>query len=348
MEHPRATTASATGEPIITLRNLTKTYKGTPAVRGVDLEIRAGEIFGILGPNGAGKTTTLEMIEGLRAPDSGEITVAGLDAIRENDAVRKLIGVQLQSTALFPFLSAGELIELFGNLYGVEHPGGHVERLLTLVGLEDKRGARVNEMSGGQQQRLSIALALVNRPLITFLDEPTTGLDPRARRTLWETILGVRGSGTTVVLTTHYMEEAEVLCDRIAIMDGGRLIACDTPARLIRALPQEAVVSAIIAPNGVGTLDEADIQAIPGVTHAAIDTTEPSPRIRAQTSDVQKTLVALLELAQHRHVTLGELTSTRATLEDVFLARTGRTYAQDDAPQDDGKAMTGPSRRRGR
>jgi ABC-2 type transport system ATP-binding protein len=348
MDHPRATTATMPGEPIITLRNLTKTYKGTPAVRGIDLEIRAGEIFGILGPNGAGKTTTLEMIEGLRTPDSGEIAVAGLDAIRENDAVRKLIGVQLQSTALFPFLSAGELIELFGNLYGVENPGGHVERLLTLVGLDQKRGARVNEMSGGQQQRLSIALALVNQPLITFLDEPTTGLDPRARRTMWETILGVRDSGTTVVLTTHYMEEAEVLCDRIAIMDGGRVIACDTPARLIRALPQEAVVSATIAPNGAGTLDEADILAIAGVTHVTIDAAEPPPRIRAQTSDVQKTLVGLLELAQHRRVTLGELTSTRATLEDVFLARTGRTYVQDDAQPDTAEATPGPSRRRRR
>jgi len=319
----------ATGETIIAATGLTKRYKGHTAVAGIDLDIRRGEIFGILGPNGAGKTTTLEMIEGLREPDSGSITVAGLDGITQNEAIRRIIGVQLQSTALFPFLSAAELIELFGNLYGVDNPAGQVDRLLKLVGLEDKRGARVNEMSGGQQQRLSIALALVNQPEVTFLDEPTTGLDPRARRIMWDTILGIREAGTTVVLTTHYMEEAEVLCDRIAIMDSGRIIACDTPERLIRDLPQDAVVSATIVGDGA-VLTESDVRAIPGVTHAAIDTAETPPRIKAQTSDVQATLVGLLELANERRITLGELASTRPTLEDVFLTLTGRTYEQDD------------------
>ena len=320
---------STTGETIIAASGLTKRYKGHTAVNGIDLDIRRGEIFGILGPNGAGKTTTLEMIEGLRVPDSGSVTVAGFDAIRQNDEVRRIIGVQLQSTALFPFLSAGELIELFGNLYEVENPSAHVDRLLKLVGLEEKRGARVNEMSGGQQQRLSIALALVNEPQVTFLDEPTTGLDPRARRIMWDTILGVREAGTTVVLTTHYMEEAEVLCDRIAIMDAGRIIACDTPEGLIRDLPQDAVVSATIVGDGA-VLTEADVRAVPGVTGATIASEEIPPRITAQSSDVQATLVGLLGLAGERRITLGELTSTRPTLEDVFLARTGRTYAQDD------------------
>ena len=343
-----APTDQSTGTSIIAVSDLTKSYKGTPAVNGIDLEIRRGEIFGILGPNGAGKTTTLEMIEGLRVPDSGTVTVAGFDAVRQNDEVRKIIGVQLQSTSLFPFLSAGELIELFGNLYDIDNPGGQVDRLLNLVGLEEKRDARVNEMSGGQQQRLSIALALVNQPQVTFLDEPTTGLDPRARRTMWETILGVRESGTTVVLTTHYMEEAEVLCDRIAIMDSGRVIACDTPEALMRALPQDAVVSATIVRNESGTITEADLQAIPGVTHASIDPNETPPTIKAQTSDVQATLVGLLELAEQRRITLGELTSTRATLEDVFLQLTGRSYDQQDDTEDSDAAPGNDDGRRRR
>jgi ABC-2 type transport system ATP-binding protein len=325
----------ATGETIIDVRGLTKSYKGVPAVRGIDLDIRRGEIFGILGPNGAGKTTTLEMIEGLREPDAGSITVAGFDAITQTEQVRQIIGVQLQSTALFPFLSAGELIELFANFYGAPDPKAQADRLLPLVGLAEKRNARANEMSGGQQQRLSIALALVNRPAVTFLDEPTTGLDPRARRVMWDTILDVRAQGTTVVLTTHYMEEAEVLCDRIAIMDAGRIIACDTPEGLIRSLPQDATVSATIARNGAGALTAAEIEAVPGVTTAAVELDAQPPAITAQTRDVQATLVGLLELAARRHITLGELTSTRASLEDVFLTLTGRSYAEDDEPAGD-------------
>ncbi len=320
----------ATGETIIDVRGLTKSYKGVPAVRGIDLDIRRGEIFGILGPNGAGKTTTLEMIEGLREPDGGSITLAGFDAIRQTEAVRKIIGVQLQSTSLFPFLSAGELIELFANFYGVPDPGAQPDRLLPLVGLTEKRDARANEMSGGQQQRLSIALALVNRPEVTFLDEPTTGLDPRARRTMWQTILDIRAEGTTVVLTTHYMEEAEVLCDRIAIMDAGRIIACDTPEGLIRSLPVDATVSATIARNGSVPLSAAEIEAVPGVTTATVDAEAQPPAITAQTEDVQATLVGLLGLASARGIALGELTSTRASLEDVFLTLTGRSYEQDD------------------
>lgn len=230
--------------PIIQLRNVTKRYGGFIAVNDVDLQVHAGEIFGILGPNGAGKTTTLEMIEGLREPDAGSILVAGFDAVKQVDEVRKIIGVQLQSTALFPFLSAQELMELFGHFYGVSDPKARAAELLASVDLAEKADNRMEQLSGGQQQRLSIALALVNTPIVTFLDEPTTGLDPHARRNLWQTILNVRESGSTVVLTTHYMDEAEHLCDRIAIMDGGRIIALDTPEALIRSLPQDAVVKA--------------------------------------------------------------------------------------------------------
>ncbi len=326
-------TGAPTTVPIIEARGLTKRYKGFTAVDGIDLEVRTGEIFGILGPNGAGKTTTLEMIEGLRRPDSGTITVAGIDAVANSDAVRKVIGVQLQTTALFPYLTARELIDLFGHFYQVPDPGARTPELLRLVDLEAKAGSRVDELSGGQQQRLSIALPLVNRPKVTFLDEPTTGLDPHARRNLWETILGVRAAGTTVVLTTHYMEEAEMLCDRIAIMDGGHVIARDTPAGLIRGLDLEAVVSATVTRDPDRALTAAALAAIPGVTHADAGTaSEGPPRLTLRTDDAQATIVGLLALAGDRGVGLGELSSTRATLEDVFLNLTGRSYVQEDVP----------------
>ena len=318
---------------IIEARGLVKRYKDHIAVNGVDLDVREGEIFGILGPNGAGKTTTLEMIEGLREPDAGTITVDGIDAVRNGDAVRRIIGVQLQSTALFPYLSARELIDLFASFYNVPEPRSRAPELLTLVGLEDKAGNRVDQLSGGQQQRLSIALALVNTPRVTFLDEPTTGLDPHARRNLWNSVLGVRDAGTTVVLTTHYMEEAEVLCDRIAIMDAGRVIACDTPAGLIRGLDLEATVSATVAPESLGPSFTDALEELPGVVSTIVAPTETPPRIRLQTRDVQATIVGLLALADRERVRLDDLGSTRATLEDVFLARTGRTYEdQEPAP----------------
>jgi ABC-2 type transport system ATP-binding protein len=328
---------------IIEARGLTKRYKQHVAVNHIDLEVQEGEIFGILGPNGAGKTTTLEMIEGLRVPDAGSITVDGLDAITQSEQVRKIIGVQLQTTALFPFLNASELIGLFANLYAVPNPQGRAPELLRLVNLEEKATARVDELSGGQQQRLSIALALVNAPRVTFLDEPTTGLDPLARRNLWQTILGVRDAGTTVVLTTHYMEEAEVLCDRIAIMDGGRVIACDTPAGLIRSLALEATVSATMAS---GTIDEETLDSMPGVVSAAVATHEAVPRLRLQTNNAQATITALLAHATTHDLVLDDLNSTRATLEDVFLAKTGRTYTQDQG--DETPVEVAPPKRRGR
>ncbi len=316
-------------QPVIQLRDVRKTYGGFTAVNGIDLDVRAGEIFGILGPNGAGKTTTLEMIEGLRAPDSGTITVAGFDAVRQNDEVRKIIGVQLQSTSLFPYLSAQELLELFGHFYGIDDPAKRATDLLAKVNLSDKGQGRMEQLSGGQQQRLSIALALVNAPVVSFLDEPTTGLDPHARRNLWQTILDVRAGGSTVVLTTHYMDEAEHLCDRIAIMDGGNVIACDTPAALIRSLPQDAAVKA----TSSQPLDWTSRQLgnLPGATSADISTSEVGSSLHIGTADVQATIVALLNLADTHAVRLDDLSSTSASLEDVFLALTGRTY---DDPAD--------------
>jgi len=327
--------------PIIEVKGLTKRYRRHVAVDGIDLEVHEGEIFGILGPNGAGKTTTLEMIEGLRKPDAGTITVDGIDAVNDSNRVRKIIGVQLQSTALFPYLTASELIALFASFYGVPEPRNRAPELLRLVDLEDKAGSRVDELSGGQQQRLSIALALVNTPRVTFLDEPTTGLDPHARRNLWGTILSVREAGTTVVLTSHYMEEAEFLCDRIAIMDGGKVIACDTPAGLIRGLDLVATVSATIAtansaPVGEdlrvlprGALHDA-LQQLPGVVAAEVSPHEAGQRLTLKTKASQVTIVGLLQLASERGIVLDDLNSSRATLEDVFLARTGRTYEEED------------------
>lgn len=319
------------GEPIIEIRGLVKRYGSLTAVAGIDLTVAAGEIFGILGPNGAGKTTTLEMIEGLRRPDAGTIRVAGLDAVEESDEVRRLIGVQLQTTALFDYLNATELIELFAGLYDVDGSPARIDELLGMVGLEDKRKARVDELSGGQRQRLSITLALVNNPLVAFLDEPTTGLDPGARRELWQTVQNIRQAGTTVVLTTHYMEEAEVLCDRVAVMDRGTVIACDTPVSLVRQLGTAATVRARIT---AGTLSPDDLSALTAVTANAIH----NAQLELHTTDVQSTLVALLALATRHNVTLTDLHSTQASLEDVFLSLTGRTYENGGDGQTDSRA----------
>jgi ABC-2 type transport system ATP-binding protein len=293
------------------------------AVAGLDLTIWAGEIFGILGPNGAGKTTTLEMLEGLRVPDSGEIRVAGFDPVSEPKRVHRVIGVQLQSTALFDYLTCAEIIALFAGLYGADASPARVDRLLALVGLEEKRRSRINTLSGGQQQRLAIVLALVNTPRIAFLDEPTTGLDPVARRTLWQTIRDIRAKETTIVLTTHYMEEAEQLCDRIAIMDRGRVVACDTPRAVIQQLGADATVRATVQEGSIAC---DDLQRLDGVMTAELHDRDAHQTIELRTSDAQATLIGLLHLAQRQHVTLSGLSTSQASLEDVFLARTGHQY----------------------
>jgi ABC-2 type transport system ATP-binding protein len=313
----------AASEPIIAARNVVKRYGATTAVDGLDLTVWPGEIFGILGPNGAGKTTTLEMLEGLRAPDSGELRVVGIDPVAHPEQVHRLIGVQLQTTALFDYLNCAEIIALFASLYGADASSAWVESLLALVDLQEKRRARVDALSGGQKQRLAVALALVNSPRITFLDEPTTGLDPVARRNLWQTIRDIRAAGTTVLLTTHYMEEAEQLCDRIAIMDRGRVIACDTPHALIADLGAEATVRAVI--EGAA-LSLPELRALAGVVEAELSASEGRESLELRTKDTQATLIDLLELTRARGVTLSGLGASQATLEDVFLARTGHRY----------------------
>jgi ABC-2 type transport system ATP-binding protein len=214
---------------IIEVKNLVKRYGDLQAVDNISLVINQGETFGILGPNGAGKTTTVEIIEGLRRPTAGTIMLDGKDVVRETDAVKRIIGVQLQASSFFEGLNLKELVDVFAALYGRRV---NAMSLLDEVQLGEKAKSKVNELSGGQKQRLSIAVALVNEPKVLFLDEPTTGLDPQARRNLWGLVQGIKQRGTTVILTTHYMEEAEILCDRIAIMDRGKVIALDTATAL--------------------------------------------------------------------------------------------------------------------
>ena len=215
---------------IITVKNLVKNYGSFNAVKGISFEVYEGEIFGLLGPNGAGKSTTLEIIETLRNKTSGEIIVNGLNLDSNVDGIKKIIGVQLQTSGYYPGLNLLELIELFAGLY---NQPVDAKELLSLVNLEDKAKNKYKELSGGQKQRFSIATTLINKPLIVFLDEPTTGLDPQARRNLWDLIRNIRAKGTTVIITTHYMDEAEQLCDRIAIMDEGKIIALASPDKLI-------------------------------------------------------------------------------------------------------------------
>ena len=220
-------------EAILKVKDLKKVYGGKPAVDGISFEVKKGEIFGILGPNGAGKTTTLEMIETMREIDGGSITVAGIDVASRPNDVKKVIGVQPQSPAFQDKQKLYEIIEMFGAAYGERV---NVKEFLDEVQLGDKANSYAEQLSGGQRQRLSIAAALVHSPKVFFLDEPTTGLDPQARRNLWELIEQVRDRGVTVILTTHYLDEAELLCDRVAIMDTGKIIALDTPKNLIEQL----------------------------------------------------------------------------------------------------------------
>ena len=295
---------------------LQKRYGEVVAVRDVSFSVEQGETFGILGPNGAGKTTTLEMIEGLTQPDAGNARIMGEPVWPSPTKVQHRIGVQLQTTALFEALTATELLDLFAGFYGVPTKG-RAERLLRLVGLSEKCEAQARQLSGGQQQRLAIALALVHDAEVVFLDEPTTGLDPQARRNLWDVIRGIAEDGRTVILTTHYLDEAESLCDRVAIMDGGTIIALDSPTGLIATLSDRARVTY----DGSG-LAEADLATLDGVSHVAQD----DGRVELTSAAPQQTLVELIELARAHSVELGNLAVRQPTLEDVFLDATGREF----------------------
>ena len=300
--------------PIIEVQDLRKSYGDVKAVDGVSFSVEVGEVFGMLGPNGAGKTTTVEILEGLRPRDSGAVRVLGLDPGREQRDLQRQIGVQLQQVALYPRLRVVEVIELFASFYG---RAGVADHLVALLGLEERRRAFVKDLSGGQQQRLSVALALVNDPPMIFLDEPTTGMDPPARRSLWETIEQFKAQGRTVLLTTHYMEEAERLCDRVAVMDHGHIIAVDAPEGLVRAHFAEDAIE-FTQRNGM-TSDE--IERLPAVVNASVQ----ADRVSMFSDDVPTSMSALLQLGQERGEPIQNLRLRRATLEDVFLKLTGRT-----------------------
>lgn len=295
------------------VENLTKRYGSLTAVDDVSFSVETRETFGILGPNGAGKTTTLEMIEGLRTPDAGSIRLLGMDVLRQPQEIKERIGVQLQSTTLHAKLRVAEALRLFGSYYRQAIPA---DQLLQELALEEKRDAPVAQLSGGQRQRLALALALVNDPQVVFLDEPTTGLDPQARRNLWEIIAGLAERGKTVLLTTHYMEEAEELCTRVAIMDHGRVIALDTPDGLIA----DAGLEASVEIGGAGEVLRRALQeaGLPARLVAAGD------KLVLHTSESSKVLGEVTRIAGQLGMTLDDLAVRKATLEDVFLALTGR------------------------
>jgi ABC-2 type transport system ATP-binding protein len=295
-------------------RGLVKRYGAVQAVRGLDLEVRSGECFGLLGPNGAGKTTTIEILEGLLAPTAGEVEVLGRRWSDAGDELRQRLGITLQETHLPDKLTVEENLQLFRSFY---RDGRSVDEVLRLVSLEDKRGARYETLSGGQKQRLAVACALVGRPELLFLDEPTTGLDPQSRRQLWELVEGFRAGGGTVLLTTHYMEEAERLCDRVAIVDHGQRIALGTPRELVASLGGRHVVELGVDGHGV---DADALGLLPGV-HAV----RALPGGFALTvGEVHRALPPLLQRLEAAGAPLTRLSTHHATLEDVFVTLTGR------------------------
>jgi ABC-2 type transport system ATP-binding protein len=300
-------------DPVIEVRDVYKAYGAVKAVNGISFDVASGEIFGLLGPNGAGKTTTMEMLEGLQGPDSGSLRVLGLDVSGQRTAIKERIGVQLQTAALFPQLTVEELLTLFGSFYRRRLS---VERLLKDLDLEEKRSARSKDLSGGQRQRLSVALALVNDPELVFLDEPTTGLDPAARRGLWDLILGLKHQGRAVLLTTHYLEEAEAICDRVAIMDHGRVLDIGTSNELIGRRFKDRAIQFDTIPGLSGTR----LAGLPGVVRSAIE----DGTTVLYSADVPETIGGLLAASAEAGTEPANLLVRRATLEDVFLELTGR------------------------
>jgi ABC-2 type transport system ATP-binding protein len=307
--------------PALRVRNLRKTFKDVVAVDDLDLEVPSGECFGLLGPNGAGKTTTIEICEGLTTPDSGDVEVLGLRWASDAQRLRQRLGIQLQETQLSDKLSVIETLHLFRSFY----PRGPApESVIALVQLTEKRHARVVSLSGGQKQRLALACALVGDPDLLFLDEPTTGLDPQARRQLWELIERFKQAGRTILLTTHYMEEAERLCDRVAIIDHGKVIALGSPAELVASIGVSHLVELTVSDDR-RPCDLAAIRAIDGVR----DAKRENAGIRVDAVDLHRVLPDLLHEVQRQALPLAELRTRSATLEDVFVSLTGR-HLRDD------------------
>ncbi len=316
MAPPETTSHSLTGAAL-TCRGLVKRYGELTAVAGLDLDVRAGECFGMLGPNGAGKTTTVEIFEGLRIPDSGEVEVLGERWRGDGLALRSRLGIQLQETKFSEKLKVHEVLSLFRSFY----PRGlAIGDVLVLVGLQEKASAHVRTLSGGQKQRLSLGCALVGDPELLFLDEPTTGLDPQSRRQTWEIVEGLKARGRTVMLTTHYMEEAARLCDRVAVVDHGRLIALGTPRQLVASLGAEHVVEFAVGESSAAAVNEAALRALPTVEHVTCE----NGTWRLTVREVHRVVPALLALLAERGAEPTGLATHHATLEDVFMSLTGR------------------------
>ena len=301
----------------VVVRDLRKSYAGVEAVRGVSFSIEAGEIFGLLGPNGAGKTTTVECLIGLREPDAGELEVCGFDARRHPREVKQMIGVALQSTSLQDKITPREALRLFGSFYRERVAPGE---LLERFALTEKADARFETLSGGQRQRLAIALAFVNRPKLVLLDEPTTGLDPQSRRELHAAIAQMKHDGYTVLFTTHYLDEAEHLCDRVAIIDRGRIVGQGAPRDLIAQSKGRQSVTLVTS----RPVDPAQLSALPGAVEV-VATDAASTAFQFQTVDANASIAALMRLLNESRVELVDLQVRKASLEDVFLRLTSRT-----------------------
>ncbi|RSK27197.1 ABC transporter ATP-binding protein [Bacillus sp. HMF5848] len=304
-------------QTMIEVDGLVKKYGDLVAVNGVEFNVGAGEVFGLLGPNGAGKTTTIEMLVGLRKPDGGTARLSGFDIRKQINDVKEVIGVQLQSTSLFELLTVKEIMNMYASFYPYHVS---VDELLAEVLLTEKSKDRVKSLSGGQKQRLAIALAIIHDPKIVFLDEPTTGLDPQARRTLWDIIERLKERGKTIMLSTHYMDEAHVLCDRIGIMDQGTLIALDTPHQLVKNLQSDSAIEVTLQAEEDATFLHT-LQAVKQVSNR-------QQRYVVYTDSIQTTLTDLIQQASEREIPLDNLQTRTATLEDVFIHMTGRSLRE--------------------
>jgi ABC-2 type transport system ATP-binding protein len=303
-------------KPALRVSGLRKAYQDVIAVNGLDLEVRAGECFGLLGPNGAGKTTTVEICEGLTAPDSGDVELLGMHWNSDAEQLRQRLGIQLQDTQLSEKLTVFETLRLFRSFFD-QGPGA--AEAISLVQLEEKKNSRVGNLSGGQKQRLALACALVGDPDFLFLDEPTTGLDPQARRQLWELIEKFKSYGRTILLTTHYMDEAERLCERVAIMDNGKQIALGSPHELIASICAEHLV-AFSAGSNSNKLDVSALRGIQGVR----DVRSENGSVEMQVTELHLAVPALIAELTRQNIPLTELSTHSATLEDVFVSLTGR------------------------
>jgi ABC-2 type transport system ATP-binding protein len=310
--------------PVVPLavRGLRKRYADVVAVDGLDLEIAPGECFGLLGPNGAGKTTTIEICEGLLEQNEGEVSVLGMSWERDEKALRERLGIQLQETQLGEKLTVTETLRLFRSFY---KRGSDINQVIERVQLEEKRDARVGKLSGGQKQRLALACSIIGDPELLFLDEPTTGLDPQSRRQLWDLIEEFKATGKTTVLTTHYMDEAEVLCDRVAIIDHGKVIAQGSPRQLIESLGAEHMVEFRLAEGQATPLPIELLRSLSGVRDVRVVDGEYELRV----AELHRAVPALLAALAERRVELSRLTTHSATLEDVFVALTGRQLRDD-------------------